>query len=236
MERLTEKQSSGFDLKAMNGEWCNKYCEQQRVQTCNECGIYQAIQKLAEYEDFEEIFREKMTDTACEFLKDKEEFGKWLDRNKWIAKKCDEYARAEEKGLLLRLPTEAYFIKNNNVHKGWVQEVVYSVCRKLLLDIRYDDDSLDSYRGYLGNDVFLTQTESEQRLKEMESEKLIEFLKKEFPKGIQMFNTRNWVGDKMCTIYNEDGFVVDYCHGYEYIEVFGLSDEEFSRLDVEING
>ena len=54
MERLTEKQSSGFDLKLMNGEWCNKYCEQQRVQTCNECGIYQAIQKLAEYEDLEE--------------------------------------------------------------------------------------------------------------------------------------------------------------------------------------
>ena len=54
MERLTEKQSSGFDLKSMYGEWCNKYCEQQRVQTCNECGIYQAIQKLAEYEDLEE--------------------------------------------------------------------------------------------------------------------------------------------------------------------------------------
>ena len=67
-------------------------------------------------------------------------------------------------------------------------------------------------------------------------EKLIEFLKKEFPGGIQMFNTRNWVGDQMCTIYNEDGFVVDSCYGYGYIEVFGLSDEEFSRLDVEING
>ncbi len=45
-------------------------------------------------------------------------------------------------------------------------------------------------------------------------EKLIEFLKKEFPNGIQMFNTRNWVDDQMCTIYNEDGFVVDYCYGY----------------------
>ena len=54
MERLTEKQSSGYDLKAMNGEWCNKYCEQQRVETCNECVIYQARQKLAEYESLEE--------------------------------------------------------------------------------------------------------------------------------------------------------------------------------------
>lgn len=81
-----------------------------------------------------------------------------------------EYKDLEEQGLLLRLPTEAYFIKDNIVRKGWVQELVYSPCRKLLLDIRYDDNSLDSYRGYVGNTVFLTQAEAEQQLKEMESE------------------------------------------------------------------
>lgn len=70
----------------------------------------------------------------------------------------------------------------------------------------------------------------------IDMEKLIEFLKKEFPNGIQMFNTRNIVGDTMYDIYSEDGIVVDYCYGYEYIEVFGLSDEEFNRLDAEING
>ena len=47
-------QSSGYDLKEMNGEWCDKYCKKQRVETCNECVIYQAIQKLAEYENLEE--------------------------------------------------------------------------------------------------------------------------------------------------------------------------------------
>ena len=67
-------------------------------------------------------------------------------------------------------------------------------------------------------------------------EKLIDFLKKEFPNGIQMFNTGNWVGDPMCTIYSEDGIVVDYCYVYEYIEVFGLSDEAFHTLAAEING
>ena len=84
--------------------------------------------------------------------------------------KLADYEDAEEQGLLLRLPTEAYFIKDNNVCKGWVQEVVYSVCRKLLLDIRYNDNYLDNYRGYLGNDVFLTKVEAEQKLKKMESE------------------------------------------------------------------
>ena len=84
--------------------------------------------------------------------------------------KLADYEDLEEQGLLLRLPLEAYFIKDNKMYKGWVQEVVHSVCRKLLLDIRYDDKSLDSYRGYLGNDVFLTKSEAEQKLKEMESD------------------------------------------------------------------
>ena len=35
-------------------------------------------------------------------------------------------------------------------------------------------------------------------------EKLIEFLKKEFPEGIQMFNIKNCVGDPMYTIYRKD--------------------------------
>lgn len=84
-----------------------------------------------------------------------------------VLRKLAEYEDLEEQGLLLRLPTEAYFIKDNIVRKGWVQELVYSHCRKLLLDIRYDDNSLDSYRGYVGNTVFLTQAEAEQKLKEM---------------------------------------------------------------------
>ena len=90
----------------------------------------------------------------------------WWEEEAWS--KLAEYEDAEEQGLLLRLPRDAYFIKNNKVLKGWVQKVVYSVCRKLLLDIRYDDNSLDSYRGYVGNDVFLTREEAEQKLKELE--------------------------------------------------------------------
>ena len=93
---------------------------------------------------------------------------KWEDNRHNVLQKLADYEDLEEQGLLLRLPAEAYFIKDNIVCKGWVQELVYSPCRKLLLDIRYDDSSLDSYRGYLGNDVFLTKSEAEQKLKEME--------------------------------------------------------------------
>ena len=172
IERLTEKQSSGYDLKAMNGEYCNRYCEQQRVETCNECVIYQAIQKLAEYEDFEEIFREKMTDTACEFLKDKEEFGKWLDRNKWITKKCDEYARAEEQGLLLRLPCKV----GNRLYRidflGFIiSDIVHSIHilqNTAYLEMNYWDKDISL--SEVGKTVFITQEEAEQKLKEMESD------------------------------------------------------------------
>lgn len=77
---------------------------------------------------------------------------------------------ADENDKNINIPDEAYFIKDGQIQSGFVQEVVYSICRKTLLDIRYDDNSLDSYRGYLGNEVFLTKAEAEQKLKEMESD------------------------------------------------------------------
>ena len=54
LERLTKKESAGYDLKALNGKWCNHYCQEQRIETCTECGIWEAIQKLAYYEDLAE--------------------------------------------------------------------------------------------------------------------------------------------------------------------------------------
>lgn len=60
MERLTIKAPSGLIHLKDNAETT----------------INTAINKLAEYEDLEEIFRSKMTDSACEILKDKEEFAK----------------------------------------------------------------------------------------------------------------------------------------------------------------
>lgn len=63
--------------------------------------------------------------------------------------------------------------------------------------------------------------------------KLKKFLKKVFKKRIQAFDTRNTEGDSMETIYNEDGITVDYCYYYEYIEIFGLTDEEYKELEKE---
>lgn len=60
-------------------------------------------------------------------------------------------------------------------------------------------------------------------------DKLKRFLQEKYPNE-QAFNTRNVAGDSMETIYDEDGITVDYCYYYSYIEIFGLTDEEFEDL------
>ena len=59
---------------------------------------------------------------------------------------------------------------------------------------------------------------------------LINFLAINFANGIQMFNSRNLVGDEMTTIYDKDGITVDICYDWGYIEIFGLTDEEFETV------
>jgi len=51
---------------------------------------------------------------------------------------------------------------------------------------------------------------------------------KEAPYGL--FFTRNWIGDPMTTIWEEDGITIDICYAYEYFEVFGLTEEEEDEL------
>ena len=45
-----------------------------------------------------------------------------------------------------------------------------------------------------------------------------------------LFNSRNTVGDKMYTIYSEDGLTIDICYDYAYFEVCGLDNDEFEEL------
>ncbi len=46
-----------------------------------------------------------------------------------------------------------------------------------------------------------------------------------------IFNSRNIVGDRMSTIYDDDGLTIDICYDYMYFEVFGLSGAEFTELE-----
>ena len=50
-----------------------------------------------------------------------------------------------------------------------------------------------------------------------------------------LFFTRNLVGDRMSTIWAEDGVTIDICYDYEYFEVFGLTEEEEDELSAFYN-
>ena len=49
-------------------------------------------------------------------------------------------------------------------------------------------------------------------------------------KGMCTFDTRNIVGDPVTTVYDSDGITVDFCHYYDYLEIFGLTDEQYESL------
>lgn len=59
--------------------------------------------------------------------------------------------------------------------------------------------------------------------------KLKKFLQKKYP-NIQAFNTRNITGDFLLKVYDRDGIIVDYAPNYDYIEIFGLTNDEFNEL------
>lgn len=67
-------------------------------------------------------------------------------------------------------------------------------------------------------------------------EKLINFLKERFEDGIQMFDTPSIMGDFRVPIYGEDEITVLWAPHYEYIEIHGISDEEFERVMKEAKG
>ena len=66
--------------------------------------------------------------------------------------------------------------------------------------------------------------------------KCLDFLKSDngYIPASGIFDSRNTVGDRMKTIYEEDGITVDVCYRWDYIEVFGLSVPEFQDLQDNI--
>ena len=169
MERITKKNEMGDYYYPMCFSKCDGLGSSGK---CNNCElVYDACKKLGEYEDLEELIgipQKELTEILRQHIPDGCQHPKKAivltdgDVDKWR-----KYKDLDEQGSLVNIPDEAYFIKGGQIQSGWVQEAVCSVCRKTLLDIRYDDNSLDSYRGYLGNEVFLTKAEAEAKLEEL---------------------------------------------------------------------
>ena len=46
-----------------------------------------------------------------------------------------------------------------------------------------------------------------------------------------IYNSRNICGDSMSNIFDDGELSIDICYGYEYFEIFGLSDNDFAKLE-----
>lgn len=148
MGRLTEKPHGKFiwSIKECKGYNCNSICG--NMDSCFKCPIQEAINKLAKYEDFEEIFRSKMTDEAYDLLKDKEEFKNWLDRIVWTAKRFDEYARAEASRKTSKESEETTMKhkvtiatkEEKTVEEYWILTAMYETC--------YGPNTKETHIGY----------------------------------------------------------------------------------------
>lgn len=169
MDRLTKRFTDG-------GAYCEEIIDVGIKGVNYPTYVGRAVDKLAEYENFEEIFRSKMTDAACDFLKDKEEFEKWLDRNKWIAKKCDEYARAEEQGKLLIfhcavgdtvyvvLPTDSHITKAQ-INKIEIKPTLFGKICYFIEPVGNRGHLYRYFGSNFGKSVFLTKEQAEEALK-----------------------------------------------------------------------
>lgn len=61
-------------------------------------------------------------------------------------------------------------------------------------------------------------------------QKLVDFLRKSDFLGMQVFDSESLVGDCRDLVYDEDGIEVYVCYYYDYVEILGLSKDEFNQL------
>ena len=115
MKRLTEKHPAGYGLVETNDEYCDTYCSKQPVQTCRDCAIWKAIQKLGKYEDLQEQCIKETTLDLRMML------DKWHIFFNDLAEVV-KYRELEKAGLLHIAPfkdgTTIYFIEEDWVFDG----------------------------------------------------------------------------------------------------------------------
>lgn len=60
--------------------------------------------------------------------------------------------------------------------------------------------------------------------------KLLKFLRSSNLLGMQVFNCPSLVDDYRESVYEQDGIEVLVCPYYEYVEILGISNEEFNAI------
>ena len=160
MERLTEVENGTAMVKGCgsNCKYGFEYCRKEDWENCKT--IDDVIDKLAEYEDLEDLIGIPMKDLAEILRQNIPEDCKHPhkavvltdnDVDRW-----NGYKNAEEQGLLLRLPC----------HIG---DSIYSVVEDglTIIELKFSLDFYVRRKNDFGKTVFLTKAEAEQKLKEL---------------------------------------------------------------------
>lgn len=133
--------------------------------------VTNALNQLAYYENLAEVFEEKLQPEVFEFLKDEDELSKWLDRILYSVRKLNEYAIAEEQGLLLRLPCKVgdtvYSITwwDDKTERIKVKGKTYY---RTIREHKVTKEKFSLSQLYkFGEEVFLTKKEAEAKLEEL---------------------------------------------------------------------
>lgn len=68
--------------------------------------------------------------------------------------------------------------------------------------------------------------------REKEFDKVKKIIKENFSDAnCGLYNTRNWTGDSMNTLFAGKYFQLDICYYWAYYEVFGTTKEEYEELE-----
>lgn len=93
-------------------------CENMPPQVIKALNIMKdATKEIQAYRAYKEVFENHFTKEAIELLSDKEEFSKWLERGKWITKRCDEINRELESYRAIGTVEEFKALKEKNESK-----------------------------------------------------------------------------------------------------------------------
>ena len=93
-------------------------CENMPQQVIKALNVMKdATKEIQQYRAYKEIFEIHFSKEALELLSDKEEFGKWLERGNWIAKRCDEINRELEQYREIGTIEEFKALKEKNEPK-----------------------------------------------------------------------------------------------------------------------
>ena len=95
-----------------------------------------------------------------------------------------------------------------------------------------DDEVFDQYIKEL--DEYLEEVRRDlEWAKKDKIEKVIEFLHNKFPDKIELYMVRLFPLSSLDIIYFEDGIALGYDENWRYIDIYGITEEEYEKINKE---